>query len=189
MQGKTHRDRNELVPVGLGGIGLLILIVLTGCAKTQPIYPSYDDLIQHRFYAYVLPDAETQQRGWNEAISIWDYDFHCQYYEDANNLYIVYKDEAGHTKLKLVIGHGSEAWDRRRQTTEVPLSTRWAAKGKAIFYDTSDGTVAMMFEDVVGIPVQVWSDFAITETVSLVNELEYVGPSLETMTDPWKNCK
>lgn len=189
MDKTIDRDIHRLYCVGLMVIESFAIAVLAGCARTRPIYPSYTDLVQHKFYAYILPETETQQRQWREVISIWAHDFHCQYSDASNNLHIAYKDQSNQTKLELVIGHWNEVWDRKQKTTEVSLTTRWAVDGKAVFYHGANDSVAMKFDDPVGIPVQVWSDLSVIESVKLVDELEYVGPPLESRTDPWDNCR
>jgi hypothetical protein len=171
------------------GMCVLTLIVLGGCYPKHPLHPSYESLAEHGFYVYVLPKAELQQREWQETVRIWRYDFHCRYDDAQNNLRIMYRDKADQMEFELIIGHWSEVWDWTQETTLVPLNTNLAPDGSADFYPTSDASVALMFEDQFGIQVQVWSEFAITETIELVNQLEYIGPSPDTITDPWDNCR
>ena len=187
MQGRICNDCTTFAKSV--GMCVLTLIVLGGCSQTQPIHPSYESLTEHGFYVYVLPKAELQQREWQETVSIWRYDFHCQYDDAPNNLHIIYIDKASQMELELIVGHWSEVWDWNKETIIVPLNTNLAPDGSAAFYRTSDASVALMFEDQFGIQVQVWSDFAITETIELVNQLEYIGPSPDTITDPWDNCR
>jgi hypothetical protein len=187
MQGNICNDYKTFAK--FAGMCLLTLIVLCGCSQTQPLHPSYESLAEQGFYVYALPKAKLQQREWKETVSIWGYDFHCQYNDAPNNLHTTYKDKADQIKLELIIGHWSEVWDWNKETIRVPVNTNLVPDGNATFYYRSDASVALRFEDQFGIQVQVWSDFAITETIELVNQLEYIGPSPDTIIDPWDNCR
>lgn len=178
----THRT------VILVKIWIVVLLMLTGCAKERPLHPSYEELIKNGFYVYVLPEAEMQRRQWEEIISIWGYRFHCQSNEAPNNLYVRYVDEYAQVEVDLIIGPWSDVWDWNQNTTEVLLDTTIAKKKRAVFYNRTDGSTALMFEDQFGIRVQVWSSYPITQTLEIVQQLEYIGPPSDTVSNPW-DCR
>jgi hypothetical protein len=166
-------------------IGLVVLLIVTSCRQRSPLYPSYEDLIKHGFYVYSLPEAETQERQWKEVISIWGYRFHCQFNEAPNNLYVRYVDAQDQVKIELIMGPWSEVWDWTQKTTEVQLNTTIAKTGNAIFYNITADYVALLFEDQFGTQVQIWSNYPITETLAMIQQLEYIGPTSDTMHNPW----
>ncbi len=180
---KTHAGCTNAAK--LIGICLVILIVLVACSGKRPLHPNYEDLIKNGFYVYVLPETEVQQRKWEEVTNIWGYDFHCRHNDAPNNLYVEYVDKLDQTKMKLIIGPWSEIWDWSKETDEILLDTELATEGKAVFYNRSNNSVALMFEDQFGIRVQIWSNFTITETIGLVNELDYIGPPPDIVDNPW----
>jgi hypothetical protein len=167
---------------------IIVLLMLIGCAKERPLHPSYTELIKNQFYVYVLPETEVQRRQWEEIISIWGYRFHCQSNEAPNNLYVRYVDEYAQVGVDLIIGPWSDVWDWSQDTTEVPLDTTIAKEKRAVFYARTDGSTALMFEDQFGIQVQVRSRYPITETLEIVQQLEYIGPPSDMVSNPW-DCR
>lgn len=170
----------------------MIVIVMMGiaaCSQTQPLAPSYDELSREGFYAYVVPDNLSQQRGWSQSISIWDYTFHCRGDNNENPISVKYRDESGSIVLEVLIGNWTGAWEWSKIRESVRLSTTWSKSSEGEYYITSSqGTPVLMFTDQFGFQVQIWSKYSVVETIDIINQLEYVGPDPATVINPWDNC-
>lgn len=165
----------------------VLLAIVTGCAQSHPLYPSYEELTQRGFYLYVLPGKIVEQHGWLQTVSIRSWDKHCigaESSETANPIYVRYDGSQGQSVLTMIIGPWDMAWDHRKPTTEVQVDTPWAMDGEAVYYVIEDYT-RLRFEDGFGTPIQIGSRLPITEIVQLITQLEYIGPPQETVTDPW----
>jgi hypothetical protein len=176
----NHRGRLTVVCVAT-------LVLVATCSPDHPLHPDYEELTQRGFYIYVLPESELEQRGWLQTVSIWSWDRHCKGFEVSetfNPISVAYRGQATQPELAITIGPWSMAWDHRKPTTEVKLDTLWALDSTAVYY-TSDDYIRLKFQDQFGIPVQVSSSLPITELVQLINQLEYIGPPPETVTNPW----
>lgn len=180
----NHRGRLPVVCIA-------ILALATMCSPTRPLHPSYEELTQRGFYIFVLPESEVERRGWLQRVTIWSWDRHCkgiEISETFNPISITYRRQATPPEFTITMGPWSMAWDHRKPTTEVKLDTSWALDGTAVYY-TNDNYISLMFQDRFGIPVQVGSRLSITEVVQLINQLEYIGPPPETVTNPWDYSK
>lgn len=186
---------------GFGGVtslvnyaSKLIVVYITalawtvGCSPTHPLYPTYEELTRRGFYIYVLPESEVEQRGWLQTVSIWSWDRHCkgiELSETFNPISVTYREQEGtRPEFVITIGPWDMAWDYRKPTTEVNLDTPWALDGTAVYY-TNANYIRFKFQDRFGIPVQISSRLSINEIVELINQLEYIGPPPETVTNPW----
>jgi hypothetical protein len=169
----------------------IALTLIAGCSEDYPLHPSFEELTQKGFYVYVLPTSEVEQRGWLQSISIWSWDRHCkgiEISETFNPIRVSYSGQESELYLTLLIGPWSMYWDHNEPTKEVRLDTPWSMDGTAMYY-TNDGHIHLKFKDQFGIPVQVTSCSSITEVVQWINQLEYVGPLAETVTNPWDTSR
>ncbi len=182
----SHRHK-----VKVAVVCVVVLAMNTGCSEANPLYPSYEGLTQRGFYVYVLPKEEIEQRGWSQTVSIWSWDRHCagiESSETSNPIYVKYDGSQEQPGFTLIIGPWNMTWDHRRATKEVKVETPWAMDGVALYYTIEDYT-RLKIEDRFGIPIQVGSRLPITEVVRLINQLEYIGPPPETVTNPWDYSK
>lgn len=167
---------------------LVLLSVVVGCSRSHPpLHPSYEELTRRGFYVYVLPEEEVNDRKWTQTVTIWSWDKHCsggEIGEVFNPIRVSYGESQGQSGLTILIGPWSMYWDNREPTTEVELNTLWGTDDTAAYYIV-DGYVHLRFEDRFGFPVQVLSNIPITEVVQLVNQLEYIGPPPESVSNPW----
>jgi hypothetical protein len=170
----------------------IVLVSVIGCFESYPLHPSYEELLQRGFYVYVLPEDEAERRGWLQEVEIWSWDRHCRGVEVAetyNPIGIFYRTDTRESEFAVTIGPWSMAWDHRKPIQEVEVNTPWISGNTAVFYKGADREdddyIHLRFEDRFGIPVQVVSRLPITEVVRLINEIEYVGPPPETVTNPW----
>lgn len=171
----------------------IVLAVAVGCSEDRPLHPSYEELRQRGFYAYVLPEAEVEKRGWSQTVSIWSWDRHCTGVEPSENSNpIRVRYDGPQSGLTLLLGPWDLYWDHRKPTSEVSLDTSWAMGGIAVYYVISEDDVDyihLKFMDRFGIPVQVVSNLFIVEVVQLLNQVEYIGPPPETVANPWDCSK
>jgi hypothetical protein len=167
----------------------IVLVLLSGCPSKSPLHPKYDELISRGFYVYVLPKHEMEERGWSREISIWSWSRHCQGGEISETFNPIQIDYTGSDSgLNLMIGPWDMYWDNRRSTTDINLRTPWALNENAEYYIiTEDGKdyVHLRFNDRFKIPVQIVSNLSVGEVVQLINQLEYIGPPPDTVTNPW----
>lgn len=170
---------------------VLLAIGITQCSKSYPLHPTYSELINKGYYVYVLPEHEIRNREWTETVSIWSWDRHChgtEISETANPIYVIYKDNTHQVKFQLTIGLWNMTWNHNQTKNQTQLDTQWASTGTAEYY-TIDNYTKLRFEDKLGILVQVGSQMPITEVISITNELRYIGPFSDTITNPWDYTK
>lgn len=161
-------------------VGFLVTVLfISGCSFTENDRErSYEELKQRGFYVYVLPESETDKKP---SITIASWTKHCQSsvetIEVSNPIIVSYPE----IPISITIGPGGVI-DARVPTKKVELDNPWF-KGDTARYNEHQ---VLTFEDKFGIPIQVRTgSLPLTETLRLVNELEYVGPPVETVTNPW----
>jgi hypothetical protein len=186
-------------------IGIALVVVLTSCSnfrRTSYLSPSYERLVREGFYVYVLPDGEVSTRGWEEEITIWSFDRHCRALtavEQYNPLTIRYVDNSVgplceecpiFSPFSVVVGPWIPVWVQSEgDWREVDLELAYVGEEMPVYKESipsEQGTfLGITFVDTFGGQVSVESWLSLTETVSLVNELEYAGPPTEEVGDPW----
>jgi hypothetical protein len=174
-------------------LNLSAILPLLDIFSSHPIYPTYNELKQHGFYAFVLPLGEVEKRSWTQTISIWSWYGHCGVLaEDTYNpLQIRYVDKDKKDVLEILLGSWGTIWDfgKPYQETEEPLSFKWAGENMLRCYSRTSSTELTdslcRFADSWGYNVDVRSSLSVTETLKLLELLEYIGPRLETVKDPW----
>lgn len=186
-------ESSKAPSVSSGGAGRLaaicaVLVALVfGCRNTEtyPLHPSYAELAQRGFYIYVLPESEMNQRRWSQTVWIYFWDQHCKNpgpSASPNPISVNYDGPDGESQFSLLISPWSITWQHDKRATEVPLKTPWA-DGAAEYYRCAQS--CLRFVDWLGVSVEVWSSLPVTDTVGLVNQLQYIGPPRETLTSPW----
>jgi hypothetical protein len=173
---------------------MLLIAASAGCKKTDLQQPrSAAELAKEGFYIFHLPASEIANRRWSETFHIASFDRHCRgigEIETANPIEVIYRNNESENVFSFTLGPWNMAWDHREPTIQVKIETEWAKDSIAEYYEVGEG-VKSRFIDKFGIDVQVYSSFPISETVALVNRIEYLGPPPETVTDPWdvSKCK
>ena len=165
--------------------------MVVGCFADHPINPSYEELAQRGFYIYILPNSETKQLGWLQEVSIWSWGRHCKGIETGetfNPISVSYYDETGQLVFFISIGPWDMAWNHRENLTDAKLDSLWAMDGVATYYKSGD-FIRLTFRDRFGIPVQISSRLPITEVIQWINQIEYIGPPPERVTNPWDISK
>jgi hypothetical protein len=184
----------------LGVVGFLVIVIylaggITDSFSPHPLYPTYESLKAHGFYAFVLPQSEIQQRRWTQTISIFSWTMHCGLLrgDTYNPLQVWYTDDVEERVFEIQLGPWGMIWNHGLPTvkTEVELKSKWSA-GTLMYYTqtTSEGLPNRLyrFSDLWSHDVEIRSNLSVTETVGLIEQFEYIGPPLEKVNDPW-DCK
>jgi hypothetical protein len=180
-----------------------LVFAVTGCSNSSQI--SYDRLKQEGFYVYVLPEDEIAQRGWEQEITLQSFDKHCRGLtvdETYNPLRIRYVDPSvappreglpGQSLFDIQLGPWVPPWVSGEGWREVDLELEYADGKTASYKEWPNSTpgvfLGVAFKDIFGQPIYVGSWLPLTETVSLVNKLHYVGPPPDTVVNPWDCSK
>ncbi len=184
----------------LGALGIMLLGLFAGCWQSALLHPSYTELEEAGFYVYVLPEDVVMEHGWVQEISIWSFDRHCKgltAVEQSNPLEVFYQSPSdekeelqNRSAFSVRLGPWSPPWGRAGSWSDVELM--FDGNPVTAQYKLGDSSVdnvfaGVRFTDTLGSPIYVSSWLPFTETVSLIDQLQYVGPSLDTFVDPW-NC-
>lgn len=181
--------------------GLTLFCFLVSCSHSNPLHPSQNEVVQQGFYIYVLPENAMAQHGWSEDITIWSFDRHCQGLtatETANPLRISYSDPTAdppredlprQSSFSIQLGPWPPPWLYGEQIwTEIDLQLDYADTETAEYRQRNPQGVYVIFRDVFGFWIYIDSQLPLTETLFLVNQLEYVGPPPDDVTNPW-DCR
>ncbi len=162
----------------------------------RPLHPTHETLSGRGFYVFVLPEQEMLRRGWQQDITLWSWDIHCGVFtgDTYNPLVVTYTDGAGNSAFVIQHGPWGMVWDYSQTITkeQVLWESRWTGTG-VITYRTRSAQDSMMrylyhFSDMQGWRVEIASSLSVTETLDLIKVLEYIGPPIETLNDPW-DCR
>jgi hypothetical protein len=195
------RGRRRLILLGTLGFLLVLLCLawlifphILNAVTPRPLHPTYAALRKHGFYVFVLPEDETARRGWEQSIRIWSWDIHCGLLQGDtyNPLSVSYYDSDGETAFWINLGPWyAPMWSPGLSYTEMSFESPWSSTGTLAYYTetTENGTYTpYYFVDMQGYPVVIGGQLPFTETLELIENLEYVGPPLETLNDPW-DCR
>lgn len=179
---------------------LIFCLALTGCSQTSSRI-SYDRLQDEGFYVYVLPEDEVAQRGWEQEIGIWSFDKHCKGLtidETYNPLIVRYTDPIAErpneglpkqSLFEVQLGPWVPPWASGGEWVDAELELEFVDGGISRYkvWPRSDGEtfLGMRFTDTFEQQVFISSWLSFTETVSLINQLNYVGPPPEQVENPW----
>jgi hypothetical protein len=197
IEGMMSLHRSGWVKISV--VALALVFALTGCSNPSQI--SYDKLKTEGFYVYVLPEDEITRHGWEQQITIQSFDKHCRGLtvdETYNPLEVRYVDLSAtpphkglpkQSSFYVQLGPWAPPWVSGEAWTEIELELEYAVGRTAKYKEWPRSTMGVflgiVFTDTFGQPVYVGSWLPLTETVSLVNELNYVGPPSDTVDNPW----
>lgn len=162
----------------------------------RPLHPTYESLENRGFYVFVLPEEEINLRGWGQEITLWSWNSHCGVLigDTYNPLMVTYRDEVGGRVFEIQHGPWRMIWNGSETitTTQVALESEWSSTS-SLTHKTRLGQNNMIrhryyFVDRQGWGVDIASSLSVTETLELIEMLEYVGPPVEKLNDPW-DCK
>lgn len=152
--------------------------------------PSREEVLQHNYYLFVLPETALSNYGWDEHISLVRWENKCFYtevIESYNPLTIRYDNKDSDFFFIVRI----DLWNRSRRdidTETIPFEKSWVPSRKITRFlqpDNSTPQTRLMFLDHVGNPVYIDSSLSTEETLELVESLELIEPEGMTNFDPW----
>jgi hypothetical protein len=177
-------------------VGRFAVSVVVDRLTPRPLHPTYEALKRRGFYVFVLPEQEAHARGWQQDITLWSWNIHCGVLtgDTYNPLVVTYRDSADNVMFVIQHGPWRMVWDYSQATNkeQVLWESKWTSTG-VITYRTRPAESNMwqylyQFSDMQGWNVEIVSSLSVTETLELIKELEYVGPPIEILNDPW-DCK
>lgn len=166
---------------------------LTNHFTPKPLYPTHEELRRRGFYIFELPKETIEQRQWKQEIIIGSWNIHCGVLlgDTYNPLIIKYTDNSENEVFRIqlawrIIWNLYEAESR----TQVDLDTEWADPKTLTYYTRpmqNDNLTRNLyhFRDLQGYGVDIVSSISVTETLGMIKQLEYIGPPIETLKDPW----
>jgi len=177
-------------------VGRFVVSEAVNYLTPRPLHPTYDALKRRGFYVFVLPEQEMHARGWQQDITLNSWNIHCGVLtgDTYNPLVVTYKDDID--KPVFIIQHGpwDMIWDYSQTITKEQVSWEsWWTSTNTITYRVGPAEYNIWryiyhFSDMQGWSVAIASSLSVTETLELIKGLEYVGPPIETLNDPW-DCK
>jgi hypothetical protein len=174
------------------GIGLVMSEVVEW-TRPRPVHPTYEKLTERGFYVLVLPESEVSERAWKQEVSIYSWDAHCGVLpgDTYNPLTVTYEDVSRSCTFKIQVGLWSIVWDRSQATERNEFFVdSWLNKDGLVIHcgrEAEDNFWRNLyhFSDMQGFGVDIQSSLSVSETLDLIEYLEYVGPPLETLGNPW----
>ena len=186
----AHIAKRILIP------GLILLMVIVGyLVYFQTRIDFYNLTVQQLtdagYYAYLLPDSYTTSLGWkrNIRMGMGQFDWQCggSHASNWNPVVIEYHDGTGKWLFDISIEQQDALFEDSKATDSVAVHVAWIPSHTGISYP--NGT-RMKFKDRIGMEVVFSSYLGSDELVNLISKLEYVGPNLKSVGNPWKNaCK
>jgi hypothetical protein len=175
-------------------IGNLTFPAITDLFTEKPIHPTYEQLEKRGFYIFVLPEREVQQRQWKQDIIIGSWNVHCGVLlgDTYNPLIIKYTDEKDNEVFTIQLAWRM-TWGISDATTRTQIywESELTDKNQLIHYSRSGENEIYrnlyQFQDMQGYNVDIVSSLPVTETLNLIQQIEYIGPARETLANPW-NC-
>lgn len=171
--------------VSLLGITIVIFSLGLGAICSRSTSP-YDELLDNGFYAYLIPEQELEKYGWKLTPIQEDWDAHCFGGPSSpwNPLTIIYRDSADQTQLTITISDRDVLWNREMPVETIELDSSWAKVGTATTYQ-GDPFSPVKFNDPWGNEVVVDGWLPIADKIKIVNSLEYIGPPVKDVINPW----
>ena len=162
----------------------------------KPLHPTYTTLKKQGFYVFALPEQEVQKRNWQQDITLYSWNIHCGLLttDTYNPLIVTYRDRDGDQVFVIQHGPWSMIWDHSKAITkeQIPWESSWSNTGKITYYTNSEQNNILRhlyyFSDMQKQGVQIVSSLSVTETLKLIETLEYIGPPVEILDNPW-NCQ
>ena len=178
------------------GVGHFVVSEAIAYLTPRPLHPTYEVLEKQGFYVFVLPEQEVNVRGWQQDITIWSWSIHCGMLtgDTYNPLTITYRNNVGDRVFEIQHGPWDMLWDYSQiiTKTQVTWESELSGPGSLTYHTRSAQSNITQylyhFSDMQGEDVDISSNLSVTETLELIKMLEYVGPPIETLTDPW-DCK
>jgi hypothetical protein len=157
------------------------------------LYPTYEELDRRGYYAYVIPPSIMEQYKWQEETFIWSWSRHCNpdSQSQMNPLTITYFDDRDERVFRIEISPwGIIDWAPFQPTVAIPFDLPWAKADTLEMFEReyqNKKFLYLRYEDWYGTPVYVVSQLPLTDTLTLLYSLNYVGAPPER-AEPWERC-
>src|SRR5687767_7611297 len=174
---------------------ILLALVIGSLAYFQTRIDFYDlsfqQLTNGGYYAYLLPESYTLPLGWkrNIRMGMGQFDWQCEgsHASNWNPVVVRYVDSSGKWLFDISIEEQDALFDDSKATDAITVPVNWIPTHRGISYPPPNGT-RMKFKDRMGMEVVFSSYLKPDELVNLITKLEYVGPSVDMVGNPWKKA-
>lgn len=152
---------------------------------------SRQELVDAGYYVYVFPKDFANEAGWAVNVSMYSFDDHCKSSEYPWNPMTIDYSNAADAYITITISfYNSPFFDERAIIEEIPLDIDWIPNQTGEYYYHDSGATMMMFSDRLGMEIVMMSSLQLEELIPLISKLEYVGPDLDSVGNPWfEACK
>lgn len=191
----SRKDRLFLAALTL----LLTVLPLSSCTSNQNVeaiitpISSLDSIKGAGFYVYTLPQTIVTENEWQAEVYMYSFDAHCNPANDTlfNPVSIAYRDKSGEPILNIRVSPSDGILGGSASAGDIQLDSKWVSEGKGHYYVRENGEVIIRFVDTWGMDVVISSThLSLDELVSIIEQLEYSGPNLDTVQNPWsKACE
>lgn len=165
------------------------ILYLIGCCNTQFVGErSIDELSQAGFYVYVFPDAYEIQSDWRRVVKLSSFNKQCSgfFSEDTwNPIYVTYSNGSD-SAFEIRISPQDAIWDMSKTTKIISLDVDWIPTNQGEYYLTETNQINIKAKDIFGMDIIFTSNLSADTLAELIKRLEYKGPSLTTVNDPWQ---
>ena len=166
-------------------------------SKPNPQY-SLEGLAEWGYYAYVLPEEQENLLGLRRSVRLATADGHCNqsfsnvyidpvyvtYYSDGQTIYLITRVSTGRVLL--------DSFEDYRFEIPLPIALDypWIPDQEGRYNFTEDGLTQIRFKDHLGMDIRVEAPIEPEALADLIGMLEYVGPDVDSVGNPWANaCK
>lgn len=177
------QNRRGLIPFLV--LWLLLLLLLVACQTSMSKPP--EEVVDHGFYAYALPEDIASERGWHVAeVDKPNWEAHCLPGPSAswNPITVTYLDENGVKQLTIRISGRDQVWVREHETVTVPVQLQYVPERTGIVYRDANHS-PVKFTDRFRNEVVVDANFPIAEKLELISSFQYIGPEVSELVNPW----
>lgn len=140
------------------------------------------------FYAYVFPRDFVIQSGWKGEVRMYSFDYHCGKSSDVlwNPITVNYSNSSGEDiRIDISPPNTYPFYDDRAISREITLAVEWIPNQAGEYYVGQSGGTTMRFTDRFGMEIAIISSLPPSELALLLSELEYVGPDVASVSNPW----
>lgn len=171
--------------------GLLFALVSCKSSKDTDLYPTIEEIIDAGFYVYVLPASFSESGNITTDYRIFSWNLHCDRAEPSreySRMRIIYgirgvdehRFQINITPKDTITNHSVEA-------KSVTLRSPYIPTKLGEYYIAENGIIFVRFKDMFGMDTYVSSSFDIGETIAMINQLEYRGPDISSVGNPWED--
>lgn len=149
---------------------------------------SPQQLIDEGYYAYLFPEDFAIQSGWTVNLRMHSFNYHCSKSSDVvwNPVTVVYSNSFDEDiDIRISPPNTNPFFDDNATIEEIPLTVEWIPSQIGQYYIRQSGGTTMRFTDRFGMDIVIISSLQHDELVLLISELEYFGPDIDSVGNPW----